>query len=149
MKLTILLSIIVFVSCEKTSTDSNDDSQAGPLVGLWSETFINENWPDGLVVVWIITDDSIVIDYVFTNFLAAYTTDSTTSPKQIDLDFTPDGYTPFNFNPVPGIYKTIGQDSLVISVANSGDDNYLPIRPTNFNKTENYINQVWELTRVE
>ena len=47
------------------------------------------------------------------------------------------------------IYKLIGQDSLVISISNSNGGNQQPIRPVNFNVTEENENYVHTFTRVD
>lgn len=145
MKRIIILCALLLVSCDKTSTDSEDDllhtELDGVLDGVWSSTEIFDN--QTLVSIWTFTDDEIAIDWFgLTNFSAAYTTDSTASPKHLNMDF--DEATPFHHDPVLAIYKTIGQDSLVISVANETS-----ARPTNFIRTENNFYFIHEFTRIE
>ncbi len=141
MKRIIILGALLLVCCDKTSTDSEDDLLHTELDGVWSSTMIFDN--QTLVSIWTFTDDEIAIDWFgLTNFSAAYTTDSTASPKHLNMDF--DEATPFHHDPVLAIYKTIGQDSLVISVANETS-----ARPTNFIRTEYYFYYIHEFTRIE
>ena len=142
MKRIIIFSALVLVCCNKSSTDSEDDLLNTALFGVWSTTEISESLGE-VVGIWTFTDDDIAIDWFgLVNMSAAYTIDSTASPKHLDMDFV--GVTPFHHDPVQAIYKTVGQDSLVISVANETS-----ARPTNFNKTEDNFYYVYEFTRIE
>jgi uncharacterized protein (TIGR03067 family) len=137
-----MFSALVLVCCNKTSTDSGDDLLHTELDGVWSTTEISSNYAE-IVINWTFTDEDIAINYVgLQNMPGTYTIDSTASPKHLDMDF--DEYTPFHHDPVLAIYKTIGQDSLVISVANETS-----ARPTNFNRTEYNYYYIFELSRIE
>lgn len=147
-KLNKFVLLLIFVSaCDKTPADSNDEPVDTALTGMWS-TKLAISATETVEGFWEFSENSISIDwYGLQAFSASYTTDSTTTPQQIDMDF--DEYTPFHYDPVPGIYKLIGQDSLVISISNSNGGNQQPIRPVNFNVTEENENYVHTFTRVD
>ncbi len=140
-----VLLLLFVTACDKTPADSNDESIDAAFTGIWSTKLVISS-TESVEGFWEFSDDSISIDwYGLQAFSASYSTDSTTTPKQINLDF--DEYTPFHSDPVPGIYKFIDEDSLVISISNSEGGNQQPIRPTNFNITEDNENYVFAFTR--
>lgn len=144
----LVLLLIFVVACNKTPSDSMDDSHDAALTGVWSTKIVTGDPPETLEGFWEFSGNSISIDwYGLVTFSATYSTDQTAAPKQIDMDF--DVQTPFHYDPVPGIYEIIGQDSVVISISNTSGGNQMPIRPANFNISEDYDNYVFEFTRVE
>ena len=145
----VVLLLIIAVACDKTPSDSLDDSTDEQLLGVWLTKLVFGNPPNTFEGLWEFSSASISIDWYGLGlyYSPTYSIDPTADPKQIDLDF--DVNTPFHYDPVPGIYEIIGQDSLVIRFSNMSDGNQMPVRPTNFNISEDNDNFVFEFTRVE